>query len=79
MACDFLGTDVAHSIYAIFGTYLILISAGNFPTLCPGSSNPFYIVTYYIKWVTTSLTHTIPRYLLRTCVPAYCWDMAFSP
>ena len=27
---DFLGTDVAHSIYAIFGTYLILISAGNF-------------------------------------------------
>ena len=27
---DFLGTDVAHSIYAIFGTYLILVSAGNF-------------------------------------------------
>ena len=26
-------------------------------TVCPGSSGPFYIVTYYIKWVTTSLTY----------------------
>ena len=26
-------------------------------TVCPGSSDPFYIVTYYIKWVTTSWTH----------------------
>ena len=23
---------------------------------CPGSSDPFYIVIYYIKWVTTSWT-----------------------
>ena len=23
-------------------------------TVCPGSSDSFYIVTYYIKWVTTS-------------------------
>ena len=23
-------------------------------TVCPGSSDPFYIVTYNIKWVTTS-------------------------
>ena len=22
-------------------------------TVCPGSSDPFYVVTYYIKWVTT--------------------------
>ena len=28
-------------------------------TLCPRSSNPFYIATYYIKWVTTSWTHSI--------------------
>ena len=28
-------------------------------TICPGSSDPFYIVTYYIKWVTTSWTHSI--------------------
>ena len=24
--------------------------------ICPSSSYPFYIVTYYIKWVTTSWT-----------------------
>ena len=29
-------------------------------TVCPGSSDPFYILTYYIKWVTTSWTHSIP-------------------
>ena len=26
-------------------------------TVCPGSSDPFFIVTYYIKWVTTG-THS---------------------
>ena len=25
-------------------------------TVCPRSCDPFYIVTYYIKWVTTSWT-----------------------
>ena len=28
-------------------------------TICPGSSDPFYIVGYYIKWVTISWTHSI--------------------
>ena len=28
-------------------------------TICPGSSDPFYIVSYYIKWVTTSWTYSI--------------------
>ena len=28
-------------------------------TICPGSSDPFYIVTCYIKRVTTSWTHSI--------------------
>ena len=28
-------------------------------TVCPRSSDPFYVVTYYIKWVTTSWTHSI--------------------
>ena len=27
-------------------------------TICLGSSDPFYIVTYYIKWVTTSWTYS---------------------
>ena len=26
--------------------------------MCPRSSDPFYVVTYYIKWVTSSLTHS---------------------
>ena len=34
-------------------------------TFCPGSSDPFYIVTYYIKWVTTDPRHTVVHYLLR--------------
>ena len=29
-------------------------------TICPRSSDPSYIVTYHIKWVTTSWTHSIP-------------------
>ena len=28
-------------------------------TVCPRSSDPFYIVSYYIKWVTTSWTYSI--------------------
>ena len=27
-------------------------------TVCSGSSDPFYIVSYYIKWVTSSWTHS---------------------
>ena len=27
--------------------------------VCPGSSDPFYIVAFYIKWVTTSWTDGI--------------------
>ena len=27
-------------------------------TVCPGSSDLFYIVSYYIKWITTSWTHS---------------------
>ena len=30
-------------------------------TICPGSSDPFYIVSYYIKWVTSSWTHSINK------------------
>ena len=32
-------------------------------TVCPRSSDQFYVVTYYIKWVTTSWTHSIIRVL----------------
>ena len=29
-----------------------------FYTVCPISSDPFYIVSYYMKWVTTSWTYS---------------------
>ena len=31
-------------------------------TVCPGSSDPFYIVTYYMKWVTTSWTFSTSKF-----------------
>ena len=34
-------------------TYLFIIQ-----TVCPRSSDPFYIVSYYMKWVTTSWTYS---------------------
>ena len=40
-------------------------------TVCPRSSDPFYIVTYYIKWVTTSWTYrfiSIIPYLRKTVI-----------
>ena len=33
--------------------YMVLVLDG---TICPRSIDPFYIVTYYIKWVTTFWT-----------------------
>ena len=36
----------------VYCFYIILIVDA---TMCPRNSYPFYIVTYYIKWVTTSL------------------------
>ena len=32
------------------------LDQGIYTTVCPRSSGPFYVVTYYIKWVTTSWT-----------------------
>ena len=31
-------------------------------TVCPRSSDPFYIISYYIKWVTTSWTNSKTKY-----------------
>ena len=33
-------------------------------TVCPKSSDPFYKVSYFIKWVTTSWTHSIWKILI---------------
>ena len=34
-------------------------------TVCPRSSDPFYVVSYYINWVTTSWTYGIVKYLIQ--------------
>ena len=47
-------------------------------TVCPGSSDQIYIVTYYIKWVTTSWTycnrefHKIPYAYIRDFSSSVC-------
>ena len=35
-------------------------------TVCPRSSDPFYIVTYYIKWVTASWAYS--------CYKSVCFE-----
>ena len=36
-----------------------MVSTERRGTVCPGNSDSFYIVSYYITWVTTSWTHSI--------------------
>ena len=47
-------------------------------TVCPGSSDPFYIVTYYIKWVTTSWTMDI-RIVIFSSTFYKVYDLILSP
>ena len=43
----------------ICGSWSIRIHGSGQSTVCPGSSDPFYVVTYNIKWVTTCQTYCI--------------------
>ena len=36
-------------------------------TVCPKSSDPFYIESYYIKWVTTSCTYSTTIFFFSFC------------
>ena len=47
------GTYCVIMVYRDF-TYFTLRSK---TIVCPGSSDPSYVVSYYIKWVTTSWTY----------------------
>ena len=47
-------------LYLFFEQYILLC---RYYTMCPRSSDPFYIVSYYIKWVITSWTHSIYFFL----------------
>ena len=42
--------------------YILMVNLKIFATVFPKSSDPFYIVGYYIKWVTSSWTHSIYDY-----------------
>ena len=44
--------------YKINFLYLFYICCSRKVTVCPKSSDPFHIISYYIKWVTTSWTHS---------------------
>ena len=51
--------DLANFIlFWILKKYFIISLRIQQNTMCPRSSDPFYIVSYYIKWVTTSWTHS---------------------
>ena len=42
-------------------------------TVCPGSSDLFYIVSYKMKWVTTSWTHRIILLILPLAMLILCY------
>ena len=52
-------------------------------TVCPRSSDPFYIVSYYIKWVTTSWTDSIVSHLRKPNwqigIPCYITSVPEKP
>ena len=54
------------SLYCTDSIRVMVILDG---TICPWSSDPFYIVTYCIKWVTTSWTYSIIKWL--SCCSRY--------
>ena len=43
--------------------------------MCPRSSDPFYIVSYYIKWVTTSWTHSNSQDSLSWILATNPWSL----
>ena len=49
-------------------------------SVCPGSSDPIHIVTYYIKWVTSSWTDGIFRTrLFLILVASEVFSMSVQP
>ena len=51
---------------SFIGLKIIQLRVPESHTLCPRSSDPFYVVSYNMKWVTTSWTYSI--YHLHTLV-----------
>ena len=57
-----LGTADFVLIWSILNCIgIVLEGKQNAVTICPGSSDPIFTVSYKIKWVTTSRTHSITK------------------
>ena len=81
-------TSWTHSMYktifSALNSYRILYNGQkycpssycDFYTICPRSSDPFYIVSYYTKLVTTSWTHSMKSD--KTCWAKYLKDYLLS-
>ena len=63
----FVFLDLSLDVYVYVGSIIIVedssseygaVACSDIGTVCPGSSDQIYIVTYYIKSVTTSWTHS---------------------
>ena len=47
--------------------------------MCQGSSNPFYLVPYYMKWVTTSWTYSTIAMLIASCNFTHAHTILINP
>ena len=47
------------------------VKLGVYCTVCPRSSDPLYIETCYIQWVTTSCTYSMPEKSFHFYIPAH--------
>ena len=51
-----------HSLFPVW--FESVVTAKKLLTVCPRSGDPFYIITYYIKWVTASWTYSKIRHVI---------------
>ena len=58
MAGGYSGSEIKNQTYPRSKTNVFLAEFLYWSTICPGSSDPFYIESYNIKLVTTSWTHS---------------------
>ena len=71
------GIDNKHVYFSTWLYGLRIFTGSDHITVCPRSSDPFYILSYYIKWVTISWTYST-FFTSRTemmCRPAMDFDI----
>ena len=73
MRCQYLSKERWSKFLSIFFTDAVKEIIATNPdsrrtTVCPRSSDPFYIVSYYIKWVTTSWRYSMRSLNYSCCI-----------